>query len=374
MSSEAPYKLVARQAKPEGTRVKIGQIEVGGPEFVVAAGPCAVESEAQIQRVASEVAGAGARLLRGGAYKPRTSPYSFQGLGEEGLKLLSAAGREVGLPIVTEVLSGEDVPLVARHADVLQVGARNMQNFVLLKALGSAGKPVLLKRGFSSTVDEFLMAAEYVSLHGNSDIILCERGIRTFETSTRNTLDFNAVAVLKETTHLPVIVDPSHGTGRRSLVRPVSKAAAAIGADGLIVEVHSNPDEALSDGDQSLAPNEFTAMMRELAVYLALLGRPLSLGNVAGIAAIDSHRDRIDSIDEALLKLLCERVRVGVELGRVKRELGYPIRSPEREAVVLERAARLSSGVLDPEVVMRLFKIIIEQTRTKEECHALHTK
>jgi 3-deoxy-7-phosphoheptulonate synthase len=254
-------------------------LEVGGAEFVIAAGPCAVESAAQIRLVAGRVAAAGARLLRGGAFKPRTSPYSFQGLGEKGLRLLSEAGREAGLPTVTEVMTPEDVPLVGAYADALQVGARNMQNFALLKALGSAGKPVLLKRGLSSTVEELLMAAEYVCLHGNPEVILCERGIRTFETATRNTLDFNAVALLKELTHLPVLVDPSHGTGRRNLVGPVSKAAVAVGADGLMVEVHPDPDNALSDGAQSITPNQFVALVREIAPHVLVQGRHLAVCN-----------------------------------------------------------------------------------------------
>ena len=265
----------ARGARPEGTRVRVGNVEIGGSEIVVAAGPCSVETEAQVQEAARAVAAAGARLLRGGAFKPRTSPYAFQGLGEEGLRLLAEAGADTGLPVVTEVMTAEDVPLVARYADALQVGARNAQNFALLKALGRAGKPVLLKRGFATTVDELLMSAEYVLAHGNPDVILCERGIRTFETCTRNTLDLNAVVVLKQLTHLPVLVDPSHGTGRRELVAPLSKAALAVGADGLIIEVHPRPEEALSDGPQSLTPDLFGRLMRDLVGYAFLEGRHL---------------------------------------------------------------------------------------------------
>jgi 3-deoxy-7-phosphoheptulonate synthase len=265
----------ARGARPEGTRVRVGGVEIGGSEIVVAAGPCSVETEAQVHEAARAVAAAGARLLRGGAFKPRTSPYAFQGLGEEGLRLLAAAGAATGLPTVTEVMTAEDVPLVARYADALQVGARNAQNFSLLKALGGAGKPVLLKRGFATTVDELLMSAEYVLAHGNPDVILCERGIRTFETCTRNTLDLNAVVVLKQLTHLPVLVDPSHGTGRRELVTPLSKAALAVGADGLIIEVHPRPEEALSDGAQSLTPELFGRLMRDLVGYAFLEGRHL---------------------------------------------------------------------------------------------------
>jgi chorismate mutase len=285
------------------------------------------------------------------------------------------AGRDVGLPVVTEVVTAEDVKLVADYADALQVGARNMQNFMLLKALGASGKPVLLKRGLSSTIEELLMAAEYVCLHGNPDVVLCERGIRTFETATRNTLDFNAVALLKQLTHLPVIVDPSHGTGRRSLILPVSKAAAAIGADGLIIEVHPAPESALCDGPQSLTPAEFAAVMRDLSAQLALLGRPLAVGRaVHAMDDMDACRERIDSIDEALLKLLCERVRIAHDLGRRKRAHGRSIHSPEREAIVIQRVVELSDGVLEASAVRRLFHAIIEETRTSEECHAISAK
>lgn len=293
-----PYKLVARAVRPEGTRVRIGNVEIGGQEFVVAAGPCAVENRTQMIETAIRVAEAGARLLRGGAFKPRTSPYSFQGLGEEGLRLLSQAGRQTGLPTITEVLSAEHVPLVSAYADALQVGTRNMQNFALLKALGTAGKPVVLKRGFSSTVEELLMAAEYIALHGNLDIIICERGIRTFETATRNTLDLAAVAILRQATHLPVIVDPSHGTGRRDLVGPLSKAAVAVGTDGLMVEVHPDPDLALSDGPQSVTPHQFTAIMRDLAGYVALQGRSFAVTSEwqPGERIIGTHRQRTEQL------------------------------------------------------------------------------
>src|SRR5215831_16505556 len=292
------YKLVARTSRPEGSTVSIGDVVIGGEEFVVAAGPCAVESKDQLMQAATGVASAGARLLRAGAFKPRTSPYAFQGLAEEGLHLLAYAGRLTGLPTVTEVLATEDIPLVAEYSDALQVGARNMQNFALLKALGAVTKPVILKRGLSATIDELLMAAEYIVLHGNPRVVLCERGIRTFETATRNTLDLNAVALLKQMTHLPVIVDPSHGTGRRDLIAPVSRAAAALGADGLLIEVHPDPDNALSDGSQSITPASFSDLMCELAAIIPLRGRHLESGG-----GIESHRDRIDSIDDALVRL-----------------------------------------------------------------------
>src|ERR1700757_5192959 len=266
----APYKFVSKEFRKGKTRLKVNGTEIGGEEFVVIAGPCSVESEEQIMRSAEGVAKAGAKLLRGGAFKPRTSPYDFQGMEEEGLKLLQKAKRATGLAIVTEVMSDRDVSLVAECADVLQIGARNMQNFVLLKALGKCGRPILLKRGLSSTVKELLMSAEYIVAHGNPDVMLCERGIRTFETITRNTCDITAIPALNELTHLPVILDPSHATGKRSLVPALSKAGVAIGADGLIVEMHPQPEKAMSDGAQSLDPKQFAQMMEELKPYVEL--------------------------------------------------------------------------------------------------------
>ncbi len=266
----APYKFVSREFKPERSRIRVNGTVVGDSEFVIMAGPCAVESERQILQTAEAVARAGARVLRGGAFKPRTSPYDFQGLELAGLKLLRRAKEETGLDIVTEVMSDGDVELVAEYADILQIGARNMQNFALLKAAGHAGRPVMLKRGMSSTLKELLMSAEYIVAHGNPNVILCERGIRTFETATRNTCDLAGVALLNEVTHLPVIVDPSHATGKRSLVPAVSRAAVAIGADGIIVEVHPQPEKAVSDGAQSLTIPQFEAMVKELAPYIEL--------------------------------------------------------------------------------------------------------
>src|SRR5260221_14056618 len=266
----APYKFVSKEFRSERTRIRVNGCEIGGDEFIVMAGPCSVESEKQIMQAAEGVAKAGARLLRGGAFKPRTSPYDFQGLETEGLKLLAKAKRETGLGIITEVMSDRDVDLVAEYADVLQIGARNMQNFALLKALGKCPRAVLLKRGMSSTIKELLMSAEYVVAHGNPNVILCERGIRTFETHTRNTCDIVAVPALNELTHLPVILDPSHATGRRSLIAALSRAAVAIGADGLIVEVHPQPEKAFSDGAQSLDLNQFCKMMSDLQPYIQL--------------------------------------------------------------------------------------------------------
>lgn len=268
-----PFKLVSREFKKESSLVKVGDVEIGGPEVVVIAGPCAVENREQLLRTAEIISRAGARILRGGAFKPRTSPYAFQGLEEEGLKILAEARERYGTPVVTEVVAPEQVPLVTEYADMLQVGARNMQNFYLLRAVGKSGKPVLLKRGMSATIQEWLMAAEYILSEGNYQVVLCERGIRTFETETRNTLDLNAVPVVKELTHLPVIVDPSHGTGKWSLVAPMARAAVAAGADGVAVEVHPKPEEALSDGQQSLTPERFHRMMEEVAAIAAAVGR-----------------------------------------------------------------------------------------------------
>jgi 3-deoxy-7-phosphoheptulonate synthase len=266
----APYKFVSKEFRPERTEIKVVGATIGGDEFVVMAGPCSVESEKQILESAEIVAKGGAKLLRGGAFKPRTSPYDFQGLEEEGLKLLAKARTLTGLGIVTEVMSDRDVSLVAEYADVLQIGARNMQNFALLKTLGKCGRPILLKRGLSATVKELLMSAEYIVAHGNPDVMLCERGIRTFETVTRNTCDIGAIAALSEMTHLPVILDPSHAAGKRSLVPALARAGVAVGADGLIVEMHPHPEKAVSDGAQSLDPKQFAKMMVDLKPYIAL--------------------------------------------------------------------------------------------------------
>jgi 3-deoxy-7-phosphoheptulonate synthase len=266
----APYKFVSREFKKERTTIPVNGVEVGGSEFAIMAGPCSVESEKQLMETAETVAATGAKILRGGAFKPRTSPYDFQGLELEGLKLLAKARRATGLAIVTEVMSEQDVEVVAEHADIMQVGARNMQNFMLLKALGECPRPVLLKRGMSSTIKELLMSAEYITAHGNPNIMLCERGIRTFETATRNTLDIAAVPLLNELTHLPVILDPSHATGKRSLVPALARAAVAVGADGLLIEVHPFPEKAFSDGAQSLSLDQFRALTNDLQPYLEL--------------------------------------------------------------------------------------------------------
>ena len=271
-----PFKLASREVRKENSIVDVGLgVKIGGPRLSVMAGPCSVESETQILEAARAVKAAGATVLRGGAYKPRTSPYSFQGMEVDGLKLLAKARAETGLPVVTEVMDPHDAEIVAEHADVLQVGARNVQNFALLRRLGKLRKPVLLKRGMMTTLQEFLMAAEYILSEGNPHVILCERGIRTFETATRNTLDLNAIPVLKEWTHLPVIVDPSHGTGYWQYVTPMAYAGVAAGADGLMIEVHPDPAHALTDGGQSLKPKRFAALMEGLKKFAEASGRTL---------------------------------------------------------------------------------------------------
>ncbi len=270
-----PYKLASREFRPEGSVVSVGGVLVGGQQVVVMAGPCAVEGREMLLETARFVKAAGGHILRGGAYKPRTSPYAFQGLGEEGLKYLAEARQETGLPIVTELMDAREAPVVYECADLIQIGARNMQNFKLLKEVGCRRKPVLLKRGMSSTVKELLLAAEYIMSEGNYDVILCERGIRTFEDATRNTLDLSAVPLIKSLSHLPVVVDPSHGTGKRDLVSPMALAAVAAGADGIMVEVHPRPEEALSDGPQALLPTTFATLMDDLSRVARAVGRTL---------------------------------------------------------------------------------------------------
>ncbi|HML18657.1 MAG TPA: 3-deoxy-7-phosphoheptulonate synthase [Bryobacteraceae bacterium] len=269
----SPYKLASRYWRPQGTVVKIGDVEIGGPRVVIMAGPCSVESREQIECVAELAAGQGAQIMRGGAFKPRSSPYSFQGLGEEGLRLMREAADRHGLLVVSEVMDHTQIPLLSEYSDILQIGARNMQNFNLLREIGKLRKPALLKRGIAATIEELLLAAEYIMSGGNYQVILCERGIRTFETYTRNTMDISAIPVVKKLSHLPMIGDPSHGTGRRDQVLPMARAAVAAGADGLIVEVHPDPDHAMSDGAQTLTPPQFVEMMQQVRAIAAAVGR-----------------------------------------------------------------------------------------------------
>ncbi len=270
-----PYKLASREFKPVDTTIKIKNATVGGKTLAIIAGPCAVESEEQVMSIARAVKAAGANILRGGAFKPSTSPYSFRGMGEEGLKLLAKAGKATGMPVITEVMSPADVDLVAAYADILQVGARNMQNFFLLDEVGRSGKPVMLKRGLAATIQEWLLSAEYILSQGNSDVLLCARGIRTFETYTRNTMDLDAIPIIKKLSHLPIIADPSHGTGKWYLVTPMALAAIAAGADGLMVEVHPQPDTALKDGAQSLTFDNFNKLMTQATHVAASVGRSM---------------------------------------------------------------------------------------------------
>jgi 3-deoxy-7-phosphoheptulonate synthase len=271
-----PYKLVSRELKPDNTTVKVGDVVIGGNDIVVMAGPCAVETEEQTIRIAEKVCAQGAHIFRGGAFKPRTSPYSFHGLGLKGLRILAKAREVTGLPIVTEAIDGESLDMVEEYADIIQIGARNMQNFSLLRSAGRARKPVLLKRGMSATLDDLMLAAEYIMAEGNYQVILCERGIRTFTDHTRNTLDLSIVPAVKRISHLPILVDPSHGTGKRHKVAPLSRAAIAVGADGLIIEVHDQPENALSDGPQALLPESFGELMQEIQLLAPVVKRSMS--------------------------------------------------------------------------------------------------
>ena len=276
-----PYKRASRSYHPEGTKVTVGDVRIGGDEVIVMAGPCSAETEEQVQASAAAVKRAGAKVLRGGAFKPRSSPYSFQGLGEKGLQMLRRGADAHNLQLITEVMDTSQIELIDGYTDIFQVGARNMQNFILLRELGHARKPVLLKRGISATIEEWLLSAEYILAGGNNDVILCERGIRTFETATRNTFDISAVPVVKKLSHLPIIADPSHGAGRRDMVASMARAAVAAGADGLIIEVHHDPDHALSDGAQSLYPTQFDHLMAELRIIAPAIGRSICLEPVA---------------------------------------------------------------------------------------------
>jgi 3-deoxy-7-phosphoheptulonate synthase len=366
-------KLVTRAPDGDRTIVSIRRdslrpVEIGGHALAIIAGPCAVEDRRMLLDTARAVKAAGATMLRGGAFKPRSSPYAFQGLGAEALELLAEARAATGLMVVTEVLDPRDVDLVARHADVIQVGTRNMQNYALLAELGRAGRPVLLKRGYAATLDELLLAAEHVMANGNGNVILCERGIRTFETKTRNTLDVGAVPALKAETHLPVIVDPSHAAGRADLVAPLALAAIAAGADGLMVEVHPEPQAARSDGEQSLTLDAFATLMRRIAVLAAVMGRDLRLGardasprTQAEDQPREGHsvpepllhvRAEIEHLDRELVSLIVRRVLLAREAGFVKREAGLPVVDVVQEREVLARARELSdeAGLPYPEL------------------------
>ena len=373
----SPYKLASMQEPGERTRVRIGSVDIGlGSDMVVMAGPCAVESREQLLETARCVRREGARVLRGGAWKPRTSPYSFQGLGVPALKLLAEAREATGLPIISEVVDPADVEVFDEHVDVLQVGARNMQNFALLRAVGHSRRAVLLKRGPSATIEEWLLAAEYILAAGNPNVILCERGIRTFETATRNTLDLSAVPVLREKTHLPIVVDPSHGTGHRSLVGPMALAGAAVGADGLLIEVHPDPANARSDGDQSLSFDEFGGLMDELRRMQFIRSSsasdrvPMAEERPVVTSGIDDLRNRIDDMDGRLADLVQERAALALEVQRRRdpRAHGHDVR---RERALLERAASGTSGPMTPVELTMVFDSVVRASRSVQRRHAM---
>jgi 3-deoxy-7-phosphoheptulonate synthase len=362
-----PYKLASIEHHPTRTHVRVRDVDIGlGAGLVVMAGPCSVESREQLIATARLVRREGARLLRGGAFKPRTSPYAFQGLGIEALKLLGEAREQTGLPVVSEVTDPGQVPLFEEHVDLLQVGSRNMHNFVLLRAVGQTRTPVLLKRGFGATIEEWLLAAEYVLSAGNSNVILCERGIRTFETSTRNTLDLSAIPVLRERTHLPIVVDPSHGTGQRSLVGPMALAAAAVGADGLLVEVHPDPPNARSDGDQSLAFDEFGGLMDELRRMRFLRASTPTAAAVApeAVSEVGSLRERIDAVDGSLAELLQERARLAIAVQQLRdpETNGHDLR---REEDLLARAGSIEGPMTRAEL-RTVFGSILRASRSAQ--------
>ncbi len=367
-----PYKLASVEHHPDRTSIRVGPVQVGaGEPLVVIAGPCAVESREQVLATARWVKREGATIMRGGAFKPRSSPYAFQGLGVEGLKLLAEARDETGLPVVSEITDPADVPVFEQYVDMLQVGARNMANFVLLKAVGQSRKPVLLKRGLSATIDELLMAAEYILSSGNPNVILCERGIRTFETATRNTLDLSAVPVIQERTHLPIIVDPSHGTGHRPLVRPLAVAGAAVGADGIIIEVHPDPPTARSDSEQSLSFPEFGDLMDDLRrhEYLRQPTAPHAQTHIEPPVERKRLRARIDDVDSRIASLLEERAElsVAVQQTREPSDHGHDV---GRERELIERAARSGEGVLTPEEVEMVFGAILRVSRSAQRRNA----
>ncbi len=367
----SPYKLASSEHQVERTRVRVNGVELGlGQELVVMAGPCAVESREQLMQTARAVKREGARVLRGGAFKPRTSPYAFQGLGLPALKLLHEAHDEYGLPVISEVVDPADVPIFEEHVDILQVGARNMANFVLLKAVGQSRRPVLLKRGLSATIEEWLLAAEYILSAGNPNVILCERGIRTFETATRNTLDLSAVPVLRSRTHLPIIVDPSHGTGHRALVAPMALAGAAVGADGLIIEVHPDPANARSDGDQSLGFEDFGALMDELRrLQFVRSADAEPTPAPVGTAVIGDVRDRIDELDARLAEMVQERASLALEVQR-RRDAGAHGHDVRRERALLERAAAGSTGPMTPVELTMVFDALLRASRSVQRRHA----
>jgi len=376
-----PFKLASVEHHPERSRVRLGDVtELGVPdELVVMAGPCSVESRDQLMQTARWVRHEGARVLRGGAFKPRTSPYTFQGLGIPALEILAEAREQTGMPVISEVTDPADVDIFDRYVDVLQVGSRNMHNFVLLRAVGQSRHPVLLKRGFGSTIEEWLLAAEYILSSGNPNVILCERGIRTFETATRNTLDLSAVPVLRQKTHLPIVVDPSHGTGQRPLVAPMALAGAAVGADGLLIEVHPDPPNARSDGDQSLSFEEFGDLMDELRRLQFVRtngnghhgdGMPTEAGATAASSAnLDELRSRIDELDERLALIVQERASIALDVQRLRGGASHG-HDVARERELLERAAGEDGGPLTPDELTAIFGAVLRASRSAQRRQA----
>ncbi len=366
-----PYKLASLEHHPDRTRITIGDVPIGvGAPLVIMAGPCSVESRDQLLTTARCVRREGATVLRGGAFKPRTSPYTFQGLGDDALDLLAQAREETGMPVVTELTDAAQIETFDRRVDLIQVGSRNMHNFALLRALGQTRKPVLLKRGFGSTIEEWLLAAEYILAAGNSNVIMCERGIRTFERATRNTLDLSAVPVLRELTHLPIVIDPSHGTGRRALVGPMALAAAAVGADGLLIEVHPDPPRALSDGDQSLSFPEFGALMDELRrLEFMRATDPAPTKASLPPAGVAGERERIDAIDVELVRLLEERGRLALSIQASK---GFDAHGHdvERERALVRRALDGATGVMAEDELRTVLAAVIRASRAMQRRHA----
>ena len=369
-----PYKLASVEHKPDRTRVMVRDVPIGlGEDLVVVAGPCSVESREMLLNTARWVRHQGASMLRGGAFKPRTSPYTFQGLGQPALEILAEAREETGLGIISEITDPADIPLFEQYVDVLQVGSRNMHNFVLLRAVGQSTTPVLLKRGFGATIDEWLMAAEYVLSSGNPNVILCERGIRTFETATRNTLDLSAVPVLRRKTHLPITVDPSHGTGQRDLVGPMALAGAAVGADALLIEVHPDPPSAKSDGDQSLSFDEFGDLMDELRRLKLVRDqahpKPVPMALPPQPAAVGDLRGRIDAIDDRVAALVQERAALALSVQDARGTAGHG-HDVRREQELLERTAQDGSGPLSPDEMTLVFGAILRASRSAQRRQA----
>lgn len=349
--------LILAGLKIERTMIEVNGVTIGGKEIILIGGPCAVESSLQMSRSAETVKEAGGKILRGGVFKPRTSPYSFQGLGIEGLNYLVQAAKEQDLLCVTEVIDAQSLDLVVDKVDIIQIGARNMQNFELLKLAGRINKPIVLKRGLSATIEEWLLAAEYILASGNPQVILCERGIRTYEPSTRNTLDLSAVGVAKELSHLPIIVDPSHAAGRRDLVSSLSKAAIAAGADGLLIETHPNPAEAVSDGPQSLTPEQFIQLAGELGLVAASVKRIFTCGEKGDI--LEALRAQIDRVDQSIIELLAERMHIVQKIGDQKRL--DRIKDTSRQKEIIQRLVHLAAELqLPSDLVKRLYPLIFE--------------